>query len=137
MRRRSRHALDNHRKDVRTRAKRGLDTVLRAMDIVLDPERVRETAVTDLYNEIDEPTLRQALNDCRAFQRLEDRGLIDELCTRHSQLKRYLPTFLELPFQAETGSQPLLTAIVLARRFMQGEIKTLPTDAPIDSHRLA
>ena len=132
MNRRARNTLEKRRRELRSRAKRGLDTVLQALEILLDPERPRETVLTELYLEIEEPKLREALHHCRAFQRLEDRGLIDELCARYSQLKRYLPTFFELPFQAESGAQSLLTAVLLARRFSRGEIKALPDDTPIE-----
>lgn len=132
MSRRSRRALEKRRRALRPRAKKGLDTVLQAMEILLDPERSRDTLLDELYRDIEEPKLHQALDHCRAFQRLEERGAVDELCARHSHLKRYLPTFLELPFQAEPGMQPLLAAVVLACRLGRGEIKTLPIDAPVD-----
>lgn len=131
MNRRARNALEKRRRDIRQRAKGGLDTVLQALEILLDFDRPRETALTELYREIEEPKLREALHNCRAFQRLEERGLVDELCARHSHLKRYLPMFLELPFKAEPGMQPLLTAVALARQLHTGELKTLPVDTPI------
>lgn len=131
MNRRSRNTLEKRRRELRPRAKRGLDIALQALGILLDPERPRETVITELYLEIEEPRLREALRDCRAFQRLEDRGLVDDLCARHTHLKRYLPSFLELPFQAEPGTQPLLDAIALACRLQRGEIKTLPMDTPV------
>ena len=128
MNRRSPNALEKRRRKLRPRVKRGLDTMLRVLEILLDPERPRETVLTELYLEIDEPRLLEALRDCRAYQRLEDRGLVDDLCARHTHLKRYLPSFLELPFQAAPGTQPLLDAIALACRLQRGEVKALPME---------
>ena len=59
-----------------------------------------------LYREIDQSTLRAALEDCREFERLEDHGLQDELRARYSGLRRYLPAFLEClsrPNEARSG----------------------------------
>jgi hypothetical protein len=56
---------------------------------------------------------------CRYFKHLEERGYLDELCelcARYAPLRRYLPTFFGVPFQAEIGSEPLLAAIDLVRR---------------------
>jgi hypothetical protein len=114
MSRRSRHAFEQRHKELRPRAKRGLDTVL-----------------TELYLAVDEGELRQSLESCRAFQRLEARGYLDELRARHSYLKRYLPAFLTLPFQGEPGQERLLAAIDLARRIGTDELSRLPSNAPI------
>ncbi len=129
--RRARHAFERRHKVLRPRAKRGLDTVLGAMEILLDPERNRDTVRTELYLAINEVELRQALESCRTFQRLEERGYLDELRARHAYLKRYLPAFLTLPFQGEPGQERLLAAIDLARRLGAGEISRLPPSAPI------
>lgn len=68
--------------------------------------------------------------DCRGFQRLEENGYQEELRSRHSHLRRYLPAFLTLPFQAEPGTQSLLRAIEMARRLDEGGERALPEDAP-------
>ncbi len=86
---------------------------------------------TDLYQAVDELTLRAAIQSCRELQRLEERGFVDELRARYTHLKRYLPTFLTLPLVAAPGLQPLLTALDLARRLHAGDLKTLPADAPL------
>jgi hypothetical protein len=83
MSRRARHALDKRRRALRRQAKTGLDLVLAALDLMLDPTRPPETARTDLYATMDEPTLRTAIQHCRMWQRLEDRGFIDELRARY------------------------------------------------------
>jgi uncharacterized protein DUF4158 len=82
-------ALDKRRRALRRQAKTGLDLVLAALDLMLDPTRPPETARTDLDATMDEPTLRTAIHRCRMRQRLEDRGFIDELRAHNPHLKRY------------------------------------------------
>jgi TnpA family transposase len=131
MSRRARHALDTRRRALRRQAKTGLDIVLAALELMLDPTRPPETARTDLYAVMDEPTLRTAIQRCRTWQRLEERGFVDELRARYPHLKRYLPTFLTLPFAATPGMQPLLTDLDLARQLHAGDLKAVPDDAPL------
>jgi len=111
--RRSRHAFDERHREFRKRARRGIQTVLSAMEILL--ERRTDDPLIALYRQIDEATLRAALDDCREFERLEDHGFQDELRARYTGLRRYLPTFLDLPFYAERGAEQLMAAIELAR----------------------
>jgi hypothetical protein len=131
MSRRARHALDTRRRALRRQAKTGLDIVLAALELMLEPTRPPATIRTDLYAAMDEPTLRTAIQSCRMWQRLEERGFVDELRARYPHLKRYLPTFLTLPFAATPGMQPLLTALDLARQLHAGDLKAVPDDAPL------
>jgi hypothetical protein len=131
MNRRAQHALDARRRALRRHAKARLDLVLAALELVLDPTRPPATARMALYAAVDEPSLRTAIQRCRTWQRLEDRGFVDELRARYSHLKRSLPTFLTLPFAATPGMQPLLTALDRARRRYAGDLKAVPADAPL------
>ena len=72
----------------------------------------------------------EAAQSCREFQRLEERGQLDELCARYTNLRRYLPTFFSLPFAGEKGSEDLLAALRLVRRLDAGKIEDLPKNAP-------
>ena len=128
--RRSRHAFEERHREFRKRARRGIQTVLSAMEILL--ERHAEDPLLALYRKIEESTLRSALEACREFERLEDYGLQDELRARYTGLRRYFPAFLELPFQAERGSESLLTAIELVRKLNRDHAANLPPDAPED-----
>ena len=67
-----------------------------------------------LDRQIDRDALCAARDDCREFQRLEERGYVDELGARYAYLRRYLPSFFDLPFQGETGAGPLLEGLSLA-----------------------
>ena len=101
--RRSRNAFEERHREFRKRAKRGVQTLLAAIEILLD--RSQPDPLAQLQQTIDDPTLHSALADCREFQRLEENGYQEELRLRHSHLRRYLPAFLTLPFQAEPGTQ--------------------------------
>lgn len=63
---------------------------------------------------VDVERVRSAIAGCVSFERLETRGLLDAMLTRHSWLKQYLPGFLRLPFQGGDGTSSLLDAITHA-----------------------
>jgi TnpA family transposase len=130
MSRRSRHAFEEQHRQVRRRAKAGVDVVLRAMEILLAPEYHSEDLRPTIYRRLGIQRLQNAVSACREFQRLEERGYLDELCARYPFLRRYLPTFLTLPFAAAPGSEALLTAIELQRQLDTGALAILPIDAP-------
>lgn len=61
---------------------------------------------------------------------MEERGYVDELCGRYAYLRRYLPAFIELPFEAEPGGEELLEGLRLLRRLNAGVIRDIPLGAP-------
>jgi TnpA family transposase len=126
--RRSRLAFEAKYRARRRRAKAGLDILLDAVDVMLDTDR--GAPISRLYETITEAELRGAATDCRAFARLEERGLVDELAARYADLRRYLPAFLRLPFEAAAGSETLLAAIEVTRRLDSGASEALLDDAP-------
>lgn len=132
MSRRARNSFERRQKQLRRQVKIGLDTVLRAVEFVLDSGQSGGTTLELLHEKIDETQLRQAVETCRDFQRVQEQGYLDELRARHHQLKRYLLDFLELPFEAEPGSEGLLAAVELTRGHLARKRKTLPRDAPMN-----
>ena len=128
--RRSRHAFEERHREFRRRAKKGVETLLTAIEILLQPGN-STVPVKDVYEKIGQACLRDALADCREFQWLEEAGYQNELRARYSPLRRYLPAFLELPFQAEPGAEPLLRGIQLLREMNQGSSPTWPENVPI------
>jgi TnpA family transposase len=130
--RRSRNAFETRHREFRRRVKKGLETLMAAAEILVDPQQPRATILDVLDRQIDRGALRAARDDCREFQRLEERGYVDELGARYAYLRRYLPSFFDLPFQGETGAGPLLEGLSLARALNRGERKELPLEAPIE-----
>lgn len=80
---------------------------------------------------VDDETLRLAITGCIAFERIEVRGLLDAQLARHSNLKKYLPRFLSLPFEGGEGTAPLKAALTCARVFHE-DGRTLGHDTPVD-----
>ena len=72
---------------------------------------------------VDAPKLAQAALDCRAYERLEQRGELDAMLSHYSTLRQYLPSFFGLPFQAAAGSEALLQAIKIIRAINAGARK--------------
>src|SRR5262249_7733697 len=94
-------AYEERHRELRRRAKEGLDQLVAAVKFLLDPCRSRETTLAELCRQVNEEGLHAALASFRAFQHLEERGFVDEIS---SYLRRYFPTLFELPFEAEPGS---------------------------------
>jgi TnpA family transposase len=129
---RSQRAFEERHRELRRRAKEGLDQLVAAVEFLLDPCRSRETTLAELCRQVNEEELQAALASCRAFQHLEERGFVDEISSYYSYLRRYFPTLFELPFEAEPGSRSLLEALAIVRRLDRGELGKLPTSAPVD-----
>ncbi len=112
------------------RARDGLSTVVAAMRSMLeDPTK---KTMSDVFAELGEDDVRSAVAACALLDRLGEGGLYDEIRAGHHLLKRYLPEFLRLPFQAQPGTEKLLAAIAIARALHRGERKKLGEDAPLD-----
>ncbi len=129
---RSQRAYEERHRELRRRAKEGLDQLVAAVEFLLDPCRSRETTLAELCRQVNEEELQAALASCRAFQHLEERGFLDEISSYYSYLRRYFPTLFELPFEAEPGSRSLLEALAIVRRLDRGELGKLPMSAPVD-----
>lgn len=104
--RRARLAFDEKHRSLRRRAKSGMDTLIDATEVMLSADR--SAPIASLYHRLSEEALREAITSCRAFARLEERGYTDELTARYGDLRKYLPAFLRLPFEAARGSDFLL-----------------------------
>jgi len=128
--RRARHAFEERHRQLRRRAREGVETVLLAIDVLLTPPAVGEDVRARVSERIGFEQLHEAAQNCREFQRLEERGQLDELCARYTNLRRFLPAFFSLPFAGEKGSEELLAALDLLRRLDAGEIGNLPEDTP-------
>ena len=128
--RRARNAAEERNRKVRKKGKKGLGTIVRAMEIILDASAPRESRVINLYMEYDDSVLRDALAACRELHAIAEHGYVEELRARHHHLKRYLTRFVALPFNGERGTAPLLAALKIARRMAAGELSRLPPDAP-------
>jgi hypothetical protein len=123
---RSQRAFEERHRELRRRAKEGLDQLVAAVEFLLDPYRSRETTLAELCRQVNEEELQAALASCRAFQHLEERGFVDEISSYYSYLRRYFPSLFELPFEAEPGSRSLLEALAIVRRLDRGELGKLP-----------
>src|SRR5262249_50671547 len=66
--RKSRNSFERRYRDLRQRAKKGWDTLLRAVEILLSVESPGAGVLDELYRQIDKSTLCEARDSCRAFQ---------------------------------------------------------------------
>ncbi|MBX9721911.1 MAG: Tn3 family transposase, partial [Candidatus Obscuribacterales bacterium] len=123
---------DKKLKEGRRRARHGMSIVLDATEIMVDATVPVDERVGVLFEKFDEDRLRDALNNCRQIQRVEERGFVDELCAHYSALRRYFPRFLMLDFECSVGLERTLEAIKLARTLNTDEKQKLPSTAPTE-----
>ena len=126
----ARSAHEKKQRELRPRLKEGTDRLLGLADAVLDPQLPPAMTVVELRQEVGEPSIDEARRVYRDFKHLEERGYLDQVASRYSTLRRYLPSFLALPFQAEAGFAHLVAAIAVVKALDADEIDELPVDAP-------
>ncbi len=119
--RQSRNTVEKQRKHLHRQAGDGLHRMLGAVDALMDADG--DQTVVAFRAAVDAPKLAQAALDCRAYERLEQRGERDAMLSHYSTLRQYLPSFFGLPFQAAAGSEALLQAIEIVRALDAGARK--------------
>lgn len=117
-----------HRR-LRRKLRRGLPTLEAFVKTALGMDR--DQSIDLLYRENDRAQVEAALEDSRAFRRLEERGYVEILHGKHPNFKRYFRLFLTLDFHTVKGARYLMEAIEIARKFNTGDLKKLPSSTPI------
>ena len=130
MLRKGKQIHEKKHREFRKRQKKAIDTVLDATHLLLNWPDGAPLTKGDLWLRIDEKKLLESVDDLHIFKRLEERGNGDILLARYPTLRKYFPEFLQLPFKAKPGTEPLLKAIQLIRQLDAGELKQLPDDVP-------
>lgn len=128
-----RHARQLHEKQhraFRKRQKKAIDVVLETATVFLDWPDETPLSKVEFWQQVNEHTLRDSLEDLRTFKRLEERGYGDLLLARYPSLRKYFAEFVQLPFAVAPGNERLLQAIQLVRQLDAGEVKKLPPHAP-------
>jgi TnpA family transposase len=128
--REARNAFEKRYRRLRRQYKQGLSKLITTGETLLEPDRLPDTTLADLLQELGETELRDAVKACVERQYLEERGEIDALRARYPGLRRYFPAFLALPFQSEPGSDAIIKGPDLIRQLDTGTLKALPTYAP-------
>jgi TnpA family transposase len=128
MRRRANRAVDQRERKLQLEAREGLSIILDAMDVIVDESMVMEARAGAAHETFGSDVLVDSLASCRRVMEATQSAYYSELRARHHHLKRYLPTFLRLPFEAEPGMNQLLEAIETARRWHNGELAKLPDE---------
>ena len=125
-----RNRYEQKHRDLRKRQKKAVDTLLETTTLILDWPMDKPLSKQDIWKQISETELRSSHNDLNLFKQLEERGYGDLLLNRYPSLRRYFADFIQLPFAAEHGSDPLMTAIGLVRQLDTNEIQQLGKDTP-------
>src|SRR5262249_22112629 len=103
--REARHIYEDRLRTLRRRVRPGGATLIATGQCLLHPDRSPDTTLGTLWREaIDAKALQQAIEDCQAYQRLEDRGYVDARPAGPPPLRRSLPAFYTLPCVGEPGT---------------------------------
>jgi len=130
MLRKGKQVYEKKHREFRKRQKRAVDIVLDTTHVILNWPDDQPLNKADLWQRVDKKKLLGSVDDLHIFKRLEERGYGDILLARYPSLRKYFPEFLNLPFQAKPGTEPLLKSIQLIRQLDAGELKNLPDDVP-------
>jgi hypothetical protein len=102
--REAKNAFEKHYRELRRHYRRGLAKLIATGNTLLDPAWSPDTTLATLLKELDASILREAVAVCTERHRVEERGEIDALRACYSGLRRYLPAFYALPFQANRAA---------------------------------
>jgi TnpA family transposase len=130
--RRAKRSYERTYRQSRRQARKGMDTMVSAFDFVLDDGRPEEALRENLFREFGKEELKEALETCRHFREVERAGLMEKIKNYYPSIRQYLPILLQLPFEAELGSETILAAIDLVQKLDAAGRRTLPADAPIE-----
>ena len=128
MERKTKNIYEHAHRKLRKRLRRGIPTLEAFATTALALEKHEH--IDMLYRENDRERVESAVEDSKAFRRLEERGYLEILHGKYPNFKRYFPLFLKLEFQASRGARYLIEAIEIARKFNSGVLKKLPIDIP-------
>lgn len=129
--RRTRNRYEKKHKQLRRKNKRAVDILLKTSDILLNWQTDSPLRREDVFEIVDEDKLRESVGDLYEFKYLSEKGYADILISHYPSLRKYFSDFLNLPFEAEAGSEELIKAIEIVRGLDSGTLKQIPEDAPI------
>ena len=112
--RETKNIYEHAHRNLRKRLRRGIPILGTLAKTALSLEK--DQPVDMLYLDNDRTQIHAAVEDSRAFRRLEERGYVEILHGKYPNFKRYFPLFLKLDFKAEKGAGYLIEAIAIARQ---------------------
>ncbi len=129
--RETRNVHEKKHRDVRKRQKRAIDVMLGITDFILDWPDNQPFSKDDIWRQVEEVKVRSSRKDLQEFKQLEERGYGDLLLKRYPSLRKYFADFIHLPFAAKSGNEYLMEAVDIIRKLDAGDLKRLPSTAPI------
>ncbi|MCB1713809.1 MAG: Tn3 family transposase [Candidatus Competibacteraceae bacterium] len=126
-----RNAYEKKHRALRQRQKRAIDVMLDLTDVFLAWPDDQPLSKKALWRQVEKGKVHSSRQDLQEYKRLEERGYGDLLLHRYPSLRKYFADFIQLPFAAKPGSEPLLRAIELVRQLDTGTLTKLPLTTPI------
>lgn len=130
--RKAKNTYEKQYRNRRGKQKKAMNYLLSSVESLLHYSEDNETEKELFWEELDSTSLRDYYNTVLAFNYFTHRGYGHFILTRYPSLRKYFPTFLQLPFQVAPGNEDLLKAKDIIKELDKGERKNLPQELPID-----
>lgn len=131
--RESKNTYESKLKNLRKKAKEGLETTVSFVDNLFAYSDPESTSIKQAFEDAGVEKIRAALKKTKEVAVYERDGLGKILNAKYTNLRKFTPSFFDLDFAAATGSEPLLDAINIVRKLNRGEIQNIPSDTSTDS----
>lgn len=101
--------------------------------LVLDPDISDAQLRATIYQNVPQPKLQHAVDECDQLIRPAEDHYFDFLAASYPNVRTFAPQFLAaLDFQAKAAHAPLLKAIKLLRELNTAQQRKVPADAPTE-----
>lgn len=130
--RKSKNTYEKQYRQRRGKQKKAMNQLLSSVESLITSSQGGEEAKEAFWANIDADQLQVAYQTVAEFNRFSQRGYGYFVLRRYPSLRKYFADFIQLPFEAASGSENLIKAIELVRKLDNGELKQLPTDPPVD-----
>jgi TnpA family transposase len=125
------HIYEEQIVQYRQKHDKAIDKIASVIDTLLKQPETKTVNLEELFEQtVSRDRLVEARADMQTYQTTSKYGYANLLQNRYTSMRRYFTDFIHLPFQAEKGSHPLITAIELIRKLDNKALKKLPDDTP-------
>ena len=124
--RESKNAFEKKYRALRQRQKRAVNIIINASKYLLEWPDDEAMPMTTLWENIGKDNFRESIDTFKSIKHLNECGLGERWLARYPSMRKYFSDFIQLPFNAEKGSEHLLEAISIIQHIDTGKLKKVP-----------
>lgn len=118
--------------EARKASRAGLSRIIKTTESLLEAGASKDMSVADFLEEHNEDLIRDALKATDGFSKLDKRGFVNQLRSKHNSIVKFASLLYHLPFEASPGSGPTMAALEIQRKLSKKRNKKYPPDTPVD-----